>query len=159
MHQEVANGLNAELAKWALNPSFKDHLNVLKRAVDRYAEGDYISAVSILFPRIEGILRGFHGAPRSGERIGQASLMQAAIDKNPNVQHEHCLLLPAKFREYLQEEFFENFDPENPENLTRHTVAHGVAPEADFNLKGAPLGFLILQQLSYYLIAPNVTQA
>ena len=32
------------------------------------------------------------------------------------------------------------------------------APATDFNLKGTTLGFLILQQLSYYLIAPDVTQ-
>jgi hypothetical protein len=34
-----------------------------------------------------------------------------------------------------------------------------VAPAADFNLKGATLGFLILQQLSYYLIPPDVSPA
>ena len=33
------------------------------------------------------------------------------------------------------------------------------AKVANFNLKGATLGFLILQQLSYYLIAPDVTDA
>ena len=157
VHQEVMKGLEAELSKWALNPVFKDHVDCLRQAADRYKAGDYISAASILFPRIEGILRSFHGAPRSRERIGQSALVQAAIDRNPNVQHKHSLLLPAKFREYLTEVFFEDFDPKNPENLTRNTVAHGVAPAPDFNLKGTTLGFLILQQLSYYLIAPDVT--
>jgi hypothetical protein len=158
IHQEVLAGLDGELGKWQENLVFKDHMEFLRRAAERYKEGDYISAVSILFPKIEGILRGFHGAPRSRGRIGQSALIQAAIDNNPNVQHEHCLLLPARFREYLSEVFFEDFDPKNPENLTRHTVAHGVAPVTDFNLKGITLGFLILQQLSYYLISPDVLQ-
>ncbi len=159
VHQEVLDGLNVELSKWGQHPFFRNHLDLLRRAVERYREGDYISAASILFPRIEGVLRDYHGVPRSGERIGQSALVQAAIDKNPNVQHNHSLLLPAKFREYLREVFFEDFDPQNPENLTRHTVAHGVAPATDFNLKGATLGFLVLQQLSYYLIEPDVTDA
>ena len=159
IHQEVLSGLEAELSKWGQHPFFGDHLDLLKQAVNRYRAGDYISAVSILFPRIEGILRGYHRVSRSGEKISQSALVQAAVDNNPNVQHKHSLLLPTKFRDYLLEIFFENFDPEKPENLTRHTVAHGVAPATDFNLKGATLGFLILQQLSYYLFAPDVRQA
>jgi hypothetical protein len=32
IHQEVTNGLEAELAKWAQNPFFKDHMEFLRRA-------------------------------------------------------------------------------------------------------------------------------
>jgi hypothetical protein len=61
------------------------------------------------------------------------------------------LLLPNRFSTFLREVFFEQFDPKNPENLSRNTVAHGVAQVVDFNMKAATLGFLILEQLSYCL--------
>jgi hypothetical protein len=158
IHEEVVQGLPGELSKWKANPLFEDHIEVLQRAVDRFLENDFISAASILFPRIEGVLRTYHILHSPKQKINQDNLIQSAITSNPNVQHQNSLLLPAKFRTYLQKVFFVPFDPKDPQQLSRHTVAHGVTPVADFDKKGATLGFLILQQLSYYLVSPDDQQ-
>ena len=155
IHEEVARDLPIEAKKWEKNPFFKKHVQVLNRAVDRFLNSDYISAASILFPRIEGVLRSYHILQRPDQRITQDALVESAIEKNPNVQHLNSLLLPAKFQTYLKKVFFASFDPKDPQNLSRHTVAHGVTPATDFNKNGATLCFLILEQLSYYLIPPD----
>lgn len=159
IHEEVARGLPVERKKWEKNLSLNTDMELLNKAVDRFLEEDYISAISILFPRIEGILRSYHILQYPDQRIDQDALVESAIEKNPNVQHPNSLLLPAKFQRYLKKVFFAPFDPENPQELSRHTVAHGVAPATVFNKKGATLGFLILEQLSYYLIPHNKPKA
>lgn len=152
IHDEVAKSLPAELQKWERNPVFAEHMAVLRTGAERYLAGDYISSASVLFPRIEGLLRSYHVIERLGGPLTHNALIDAAVKTNPNVQHENCLLLPGKFQVYLTKVFLAPFDPNNPQELTRHTVAHGVAPVADFNKKGATLGLLILSQLAYYLI-------
>jgi hypothetical protein len=152
IHDEVAKALPAELQKWERNPVFAEHMAVLRTGAERYLAGDYISSVSVLFPRIEGLLRSYHVIERLGGPLTQNALMDAAVMTNPNVRHENCLLLPGKFQAYLAKVFFARFDPKDPQELTRHTMAHGVTPVANFNKKGATLGLLILSQLAYYLI-------
>lgn len=152
IHDEVARALPAELQKWERNPVFAEHMAVLRTGAERYLAGDHISSVSVLFPRIEGLLRSYHVIERLGGPLTQKALIDAAVMTNPNVRHENCLLLPGKFQAYLTKVFLAPFDPKDPQELTRHTVAHGVTPVADFNKKGATLGLLILSQLAYYLI-------
>jgi len=152
IHDEVAKTLSAELEKWERNPVFDGHMPILRTGAERYHAGDYISCVSVVFPRIEGVLLAYHLLEKLSGSLGRSALVEAALVTNPNVQHENCLLLPQKFHTYLKTVFFARFDPKNPQELTRHTVTHGVTPVADFNKKGATLGFLVLSQLAYYLV-------
>lgn len=152
IHDEVAKALPGELQKWEKNPVFAEHMAVLCTGAERYLAGDYISSVSVLVPRIEGLLRSYHVIERLGGPLTHNALIDAAVMTNPNVQHENCLLLPGKFRAYLTKVFLAPFDPKDPQELTRHTVAHGVTPVADFNKKGAILGLMVLSQLAYYLV-------
>lgn len=55
------------------------------------------------------------------------------------------------FHKYLDEVYFRNFDPDNPTNISRNTIAHGVAKSQDFSIKAATIGFLILDQLFYFI--------
>jgi len=155
---ELSNRLESELAKWERHAVIKSHSNLLKRAAERYLDGDYISAASILYPRIEGILRGYRIIAPSRKPMTQNGLVEAAIAQNPNVQHSHSLLVPTKFASYLRDFFFQDFDPNDPQGLSRNTVAHGVAPEVDFNKKGATLAFLILEQISFYVVPPRADE-
>jgi len=155
---ELSQRLESELAKWERHAVIKSHFNLLKRAAERYLDEDYMSAASILYPRIEGILRGYRVIAPSKNPLTQNGLVEAAIAQNPNVQHSHSLLVPAKFASYLRDFFFQDFDPNDPQGLSRNTVAHGVAPEVDFNKKGATLAFLILEQLSFYVVPPRADE-
>jgi len=151
IYEETSGRLLPERGKWGNNPFFAPHAEILKTAAKHYQAQDFISAVSVLYPRIEGILRTYHLSLTPAGKTTSQALVDSATVGNPRIQHPHSLLLPNRFRTFLRDVFFEQFDPRNPENLSRYTVAHGVAPVVDFNMKSATLGFLILEQLSYCL--------
>lgn len=142
---------NAAIIKtnWQSNPVFADHVVMFEKALDEYLEEDYISANAILYPRIEGLLRTYHQIVNPSGGTSQDKLVDSAIGVLPS--SKRWMLLPEKFDHYLRQVYFESFDRINPSNLSRHSVAHGVAPAMLFDLKAATIGFLTLQQLSYYL--------
>jgi len=130
---------------WSTHPLFHGHHLLIDRAVERFLNDDYISATSLLYPRIEGILRGAAGADTS-----QVGLSQSAAEINAFTVHSP--MLPARFRQYVQKVYFRSFDPASSEHaVSRHTVGHGVASENAFNKKAACLGLLIIQQLFFSL--------
>jgi hypothetical protein len=140
-------------SKWEASPYLKPHQEFLEKAAERYVAGDHKSATSILFPRIEGIMRGYHECQDHKGRASQDDIVQAVVGKAKTGKHGYSLLLPHKFREYLQRVYFADFHTDKPETtkvISRHTVAHGVAPAEAFNLKASTLGLLIVDQLSFY---------
>lgn len=154
IEEEITDRLPVHLIAWQNNTYFNDHLKFIETAIERFKSKDYISVISILFPRIEGLMRSFHQDIRSDVKSTQASLIDSIVPPDVVLQKPHSLLLPQKFREYLIDVFFANFNPNSDKPLSRHSVSHGVASASDFSLKGATLGFLTLTQLSYYL-KPN----
>ena len=143
----VTETVAAQIDGWKTHPLFLNHHTLIVTAFQRYAAGDFVSAVSILLPRIEGILRDHHFAVPAAQRASQENLAASAITHAQLPCHLYSLLLPLRFRRYLEEVYFASFDPRNPSGLNRNTVAHGVAPADAFDRKGATLGFLILLQL------------
>ena len=51
--REVADGAESMREKWKRNEIFHDHLSLLDTGLERFIAQDYISAISILYPRIE----------------------------------------------------------------------------------------------------------
>lgn len=149
--EDVKKGLPAKLKSWDQHPIFKGHMTLIRRAAERYQDGDNVSACAILYPRIEGIIRSRQKAMAGAVDGKQKALVEVVLDANRAQRHAYSLLLPDRFRQYLQDVYFAHFDPGNPKGLSRHTVSHGVAPEKQFSVKGATIGFLLLTQLSYYL--------
>jgi hypothetical protein len=146
---EVSSKTDLMIARWKANPYFSDHLSILETAIERYQKHDYISCVAALFPRIEGVMRSHHLSKSSPDKMQQADLSKSAIASIPAERQSSSLLLPAKFENYLTRIYFKNFDPAKPRGASRHTVGHGVAPEAEFNMKNATLAILILDQLAF----------
>jgi hypothetical protein len=152
IRQEVLNRLPDGLKSWANIKAFEPHMEFISKAAEHYQENDFISCISVLFPRIEGIMREFQSIRGQPEKANQKDLASTVLspDVNPK-DHQFSPLLPLRFHEYLTKVYFANFDPTRTDNtLSRHTVGHGVATKDNFNLKGSTLGFLILDQLSYY---------
>lgn len=151
---KISNELGTYFEKWKMKWSksqfFKDHHEIFNTAIERYLASDYISAVSILYPRIEGIMRTYHICTRPSVSQTQKSLVDTVISSADPTTHPKMLLLPDKFHRYLTEVYFAAFDPSKPEGTSRHTIAHGVAPQDAFSEKASVIGFLILDQLSYY---------
>jgi hypothetical protein len=150
---EVKLGLPGWHENWKTVGHFSDHCNTLGVVVERFLASDYISAVSILYPRIEGVMRSYHVAATPNARQTQTGLVDSSLASVDPVLRPHALLLPEKFRAYMTDVYFANFDPKSPRGLSRNTVAHGVAPEDEYSEKAVIIGFLILQQLSFYMAA------
>jgi hypothetical protein len=149
---EVLKRLPDSLKSWSKIKSFEPHMEFILKAAEHYQNNDFISCISVLFPRIEGIMRVFQSIQGQPEKTKQKDLASTVLSPNVNPKdHQFSPLLPLRFYQYLNEVYFANFDPTRADNaLSRNTVSHGVATKDNFNLKGSILGFLILDQLSYY---------
>jgi hypothetical protein len=124
---------------------------VFERAVERHREGDYLSSTSILFPRLEGLMRTYHLTVNSSVEPNSLTLVKTITESSELVRNDYSLFLPKNFRRYLKDVYFAKFDPRNPKDLSRNTVSHGVAPVEKFSLKSSLIGLLILDQLFYYM--------
>jgi hypothetical protein len=149
---DVLKRLPVGLKSWANIKAFAPHMAFISKATEHYQNNDFISCISVLFPRIEGIMRAFQSIQGQPEKAKQKDLTDTVLSPAVNPKdHKFSPLLPLRFHQYLTEVYFADFDPTQKDNtLSRHTVGHGVATKENFNLKGSTLGFLILDQLSYY---------
>jgi len=152
---ELHNSFNSMVLRWKKNSFIKSHIKIITSSIERYKEKDYIGAISVLYPRIEGILRSFYFNSEKMPKATQKNLVKSTVESNVN---PYSLLLPEKFSYFLSNVFFAHFNPKDPKGLSRHTVSHGVVDENEFSLKGATMGFLILDQLSFYLQAKIAQQ-
>jgi hypothetical protein len=139
--------------RWTKAEILSPHLPLLLHALDKFVEGDYISATGLLYPRIEGIMRSVHGAIGSPSGLKSPSLSSAAVSAWADRIHEFSWLLPNKFKTYLERVYFAEFSPGQAAPMSRHSVAHGVASAGDFNQKNACIGVLIVDQLVFLLPA------
>ncbi len=142
--------LDGALARWACHDVFSEHIEILNRAAERYRESDFVSVVSILFPRIEGIMRSLHRRIGSTRRYSSSGLIQDVIEADES-RPSWSLLFPDRFQTFLSDVFFENFKPGSEPDTSRHTVAHGEAAVSFFSEKAAAVAVLIVDQLSYFL--------
>jgi hypothetical protein len=133
------------------NSYFEEHASLIARAIDRYKDGDYISCVSILYPRIEGVMRTFYRNSGHADAPSSSSLTQAVIEHNSSRRISKSLLLPEKFHSYLRNIYFSSFSPGSMPNVGRHSVAHGEARGDDFSLKSSSIAILVLYQLSLFM--------
>lgn len=151
IQDEVLNRLEPLLIAWKKNPVFQEHLSILEQAAERYHAKDYISSISILFPRIEGIMRSYHRAKQVKDEATQKNLVTSVIEIGGAKTHSYSFLLPNRFDAYLRQVYFANFDPNDPKNISRNTVSHGLAPTKDFSLKSATIALLLVDQITYFL--------
>lgn len=130
---------------------FGEHTSLIEHAIDRYKNGDYISCVSILYPRIEGVMRTFYRDIGYNASPSSTSLTDAVVEHNSQERTETSLLLPDKFHRYLKDIYFSRFAPGSKPDVSRNSVAHGEARADDFSLKSASIAILVLYQLSLFL--------
>jgi hypothetical protein len=150
---EVRKTVATHLPAWKNRALFAGHHELIAAAYQRFTEDDFISATAILFPRIEGVLRAHHRSASAPAPASQGNLAASTLSRAQLPAHGNSLLLPERFRRYLEEVYFASFDPSNPTALNRNTIAHGVAPQSAFDRKAATIGFLILLQLAALLPA------
>jgi hypothetical protein len=147
----VRGTLSAMLERWRRSELFRPHIGFFEHAAKRFEEGDHVSCTAIIYPRIEGLMRTVHLAVGATGKATQKNLTDAVIDAREAEHHDFSLLSPDTFRRYLTDAYFASFEPGKNASLSRHSVGHGVATIEQFNEKGATLGFLILDQLFFFL--------
>ena len=147
---EINENVQQMLDSWRTHSSLAQHLPILERAIDRFQNDDHVSCTALLFPRIEGILRTHHSNSGSEDHPSSSNLSKSAVAAK--IQNEESLLLPHRFREYLDNVYFEDFDPDAPDiDVSRHSIAHGMASASNLNSKSAAISILIIHQLFYFL--------
>ena len=132
-------------------PYYSDHADIFEAAIQRYIEDDHISCASILYPRIEGLMRSFHREAGYKTKPSAKTLARVVIEHHENRRISHSLLLPDKFHQYLDNIYFAHFAPGSSPDVGRHSVAHGEARSDDFTLKSCTISLLILYQLSLFI--------
>jgi hypothetical protein len=144
---EINGRVQCYVKSWSSHPTFEPHIDILRKAVEHFEHGDYLSCTGLLYPRIEGIMRT-NLNEMGGVRASQGNLSDFAV--SARIHNPKCLLLPHKFNQYLKEVYFAGFDPKDKDSkVSRHSVSHGVAPCDKFNAKSALIGILTVHQLFY----------
>jgi hypothetical protein len=140
--------LDARLENWKGYELLERQMGFLAIARDRFRAGDHVSCISVLYPRIEGVMRSLYDQENPGHRAGQEEMVTNLVEN----QSLTSMLLPQRFRDYLRAVYFENFNLSSGEiPLSRHSHAHGVSQLGDYNLIRAAVGFMIVDQLFHYL--------
>lgn len=149
---EALHRMGPEMRKrWSEATVLRPHLRLLEHALDEFIKGDYISATSILYPRIEGILRSMHPAAGSSSSLRPPGLADAAVSPWIGTVHGYSWLLPDLFKRYLENVYFAGFAPGAEAPVSRHSVGHGVAPADGFDQKHACIALLIVDQLRFLM--------
>ena len=147
---EIKSRVPQMLESWRRHSSFLPHFDLLERAVERFQDDDPVSCIALLFPRIEGILRIHHRALGAQLPPSPKNLTELAVAAR--IGNDECLLLPRRFAAYLRDVYFANFDPDTEDiEISRHSIAHGVASPSRFDYKSALIGILTAHQLFYFL--------
>ncbi len=137
-------------ATWMKKDIFKNHEKVITKGINEYIEGDYISSISVLYPRIEGLMRYIYLEEK--EDPTSKKLRTKLTRKAKEKTIERGLFLPDDFNEYLKTFYFSKFDLKKDDtDVSRHSVAHGVAKEEDFSQIKAFQAILILDQIHFYV--------
>lgn len=129
-------------------PVLNDHRQSIETGLERYLAGDYVSAIHVLFARLEGVLRTLHIMRTSDGRFRQTDLTKTSMGASERERCRRSPLQPLRFMKYLESVFFAGFDPmANQREASRNSVTHGVVSEDQLSLKTATLSVLILRQL------------
>ncbi len=131
---------------WSTNAAFTDHVPFLDTAIARFRDRDFISASSILYQRIEGLMRS--NMPRGSEsgKLTQKALAQHAVPDASSGRFSP--MLSERFVNYLTNVYFADFAPSDVDlPANRNTIGHGVVAAPQMSRKAAVVGFLIVRQL------------
>jgi hypothetical protein len=139
--------LKDRIAAWQNKRDFAIHAPFINTALERYEAGDFISAISVLYFRIEGIMQALHLTVDASKRPSQKEMTNTLTGQLPPTS----LLLPTKFKEYLTKHYFCPFDLTTGDvPFSRNTVGHGVADANEFTFVRATVAFLIIDQMAFF---------
>ncbi len=150
IHSQVSRLIDDMLARWSLSPVVGDSLEILRNSVERFKADDYVSSSSIIYPRIEGVMRQLHGQSATTNRPNFRSFIRSTVSFDGHSERMYSTLIPKRFLEYLENVIFASFQPGVAAPASRHSIAHGVVSPNDLDLKAAMLGILAFDQVCLF---------
>ena len=148
---EVKETIPRMLQGWRNHSSFKPHLDILERAVERFRhDDDYIGCTGLLYPCIKG-LRRTHLHPTTRSQDTKETLDQATA--GAKLDREQSPLLPRRFQHYLDDVYLSFFSPtpQHDAEVSRDSEVQGTTSASRVGRKSAVIGILIIHQLFYIL--------
>lgn len=150
--EEICRNFRATLERrveaWKGYELLTDHIDFIQNAMQAYFREDYMSCIQVLYPRIEGVIRTLFAQENPGQDATQGEMVTNLTEN----QFVHSLLLPDRFTNYLKKVYFRNFDQgAGVIPLSRNSISHGVSVARDYDFVKATIGFMILDQVFYFL--------
>lgn len=141
------------ISTWSENLELLPFVEFLKIAVERHKSNDFVSSSSIIYPKIEGLIRqGFIKDNPDKQGRKQNLLIEHITDKTINNLSALTTYIPDKFKRYLEECYFKDFTASTQDNkVSRHSVAHGSSSIEKYGKKESLIGLLVFAQISQYL--------
>ena len=137
--------------QWMNNSIFKEHEVIIRQGIERYNAGDYVSAIHILTPRAEGLLRYLY-AKNQKKKPNTKDLRELLKTSIQGDKVNIYTFLPLDFDEYLRTVYFRDFDVSGQKlDHSRHSTAHGVTDPNEMNQKNAFKMIMIFDQIFYYI--------
>jgi hypothetical protein len=148
IHNAFLKVIDDRLEQWSSDPHFKIDAQFLHDAVDLYKKEKWAPCVSVLLPRVEGLLCrafGILGTIKSKEFLAklEAELKQRETPKS--------LLFPDRFVQFMKDAIYPCTDfTDRQLPATRHTLSHGRAEYEVVNSRRLALTtFLLIDNLLY----------
>ncbi|MFL6264095.1 MAG: hypothetical protein ACJ76Y_30795 [Thermoanaerobaculia bacterium] len=91
---------------WKRREDVVDHGRFIDAAHSAYLEGNYISSIQTIMPRIEGLMRFLIAKEKPMEKISQESMVENLVKP----KNADSLLLPKRLQRYLLDVYFKAFD-------------------------------------------------
>jgi hypothetical protein len=154
--------LRGQVDFWTETKFFGDRITYIKKSVDEYLAGDYVSSIYILVPHFEGALKDY----LAGAGVPLRYRFESCVaDLKTLVLSRRALMFPRKVLDrifaFIETGTFlaETGDVCNPgEEVTRHGIAHGVFK--NFESRNIALKYLILlDALAYVLLHDKLLTA
>ena len=142
--------LKGRMECWGRHDFLAQQSSFLTLAASHFRKADYVSCISVLYPRIEGVMRSLFAEenPSAEAQADSRSIVTNLVEN----QLAHSVLLPNRFEMYLRRVYFRGFNLSRGDTaLSRNSHAHGVSNIGDYDLIRAAVGFMIIDQVSYYL--------
>ncbi|MFC1946604.1 hypothetical protein ACFLXY_01645 [Chloroflexota bacterium] len=143
--------------KWWRKPVFNEKNEIIRAGINAFLQSNkdgYINSINTLLPQVEGIIRiQYFSDTGKGKSVHLQELLDHLTEKGKTkAGTDSSLLLPLPFFRYLNDVVYANFNLESGTiDLSRHSLAHGVAKPELFSRLKALQAIFILDQIYFYI--------
>ncbi|MDO6686635.1 MULTISPECIES: hypothetical protein [unclassified Agarivorans] len=157
--EDINKGFSLDHQQWLdsifsnTDTSLAKHKGRVEKALKFHNQGDYDTAVHLLYPRLESALRDDFLMSNPEKKGQDQKRLSKHIGQNiSNRSYSFSRYFPEQFSTFLTNTFFHNYDPHSDTNpASRNSVSHGAIDESAIGMKESLIGFLIFDQIHRYI--------